>query len=429
MLDTKLLREDPEGIAARLKQRGFIVDIERLKALESDRKAIQVETQRLQNARNTSSKAIGQAKAKGESVQALLDQVQALGDELVASEKKLEVIQSELQGIYDRIPNIPDQSVPVGKSEEDNVELRRWGNVPEFTFTPKDHIELGKGISKAKLSGIDFDAATQLSGARFVVLSNQIARLHRALAQFMLDLHTTEHGYQEVYVPYLVNSAAMYGTGQFPKMVEDSFKIEGSDHWLIPTSEVAVTNLVREQILEAEVLPLKYVCHSPCFRSEAGSYGKDLKGMIRQHQFDKVEIVQIVHPDASHAAHEEMLKHAETVLQRLELPYRVVALCTGDLGFSAVKTYDLEVWLPGQMRYREISSCSNTEDFQARRMQARFRSSTQKPEYVHTLNGSGLAVGRTLIAVLENNQDEKGHIHIPKVLQPYMGGLSLIECK
>ncbi len=427
MLDTKLLREDAEGIAARLKPRGFVLEVERLKTLEAERKAIQVETQSLQNARNTSSKAIGQAKAKGESVQDLLDQIQSLGDKLTVSEKKLEGIQSELQAIYDRIPNVPDKSVPVGKSEEDNLELKRWGTIPEFSFTPKDHIELGKNIFNNNLSGIDFEAATQLSGARFVVLSNQIARLHRALAQFMLDLHTTEHGYQEVYVPYLVNSTALYGTGQFPKLIEDSFKIEGSDHWLIPTSEVAVTNLVRDKILEAEVLPLKYVCHSPCFRSEAGSYGKDLKGMIRQHQFDKVEIVQIVHPEASHAAHEEMLKQAETVLQRLELPYRVVALCSGDLGFSAVKTYDLEVWLPGQMRYREISSCSNTEDFQARRMQARFRSSTQKPEYVHTLNGSGLAVGRTLIAVLENNQDEQGRIHVPKALQAYMGGISIIE--
>lgn len=426
MLDIKLLREDPEGIAALLATRGYVLDVSALQALEAERKEIQVETQRLQNARNVSAKAIGHAKAKGESVQGLLEEVQSLGDSLSVSEKRLESIQMQLQAIYDRMPNIPHKSVPKGTSEEQNVVLRLWGTPPVFDFEPKDHVELGKR-SEGGVTWIDFDCAAKLSGARFVVLHNQIARLHRALGQFMLDLHTTEHGYQEVYVPYLVNSAALYGTGQLPKMAADLFGIIGEDRWLIPTSEVALTNLVREQILDVTCLPLKYVCHSPCFRSEAGSYGKDLKGMIRQHQFDKVEIVQIVHPENSHAAHEEMLKHAETVLQRLELPYRVMVLCTGDLGFSAVKTYDLEVWLPGQQRYREISSCSNTEDFQARRMQARFRDpESHKTEFVHTLNGSGLAVGRTLIAVLENNQDAEGRIHIPKVLQPYMGGTTVI---
>ena len=426
MLDIKVLREDPEGIAALLASRGYVLDVPALQALETARKDIQVETQRLQNARNTSSKAIGYAKAKGEPLKGLLAEVQSLGDGLAASEKALEGVQLQLQAIYDSMPNIPHKSVPMGTSEEHNVMLRLWGILPAFDFDPKDHVELGKR-SGTGVPWIDFECATKLSGARFVVLHNQIARLHRALAQFMLDLHTLEHGYQEVYVPYLVNSAALYGTGQLPKMAEDLFGIAGEDRWLIPTSEVALTNLVREQILDVKRLPLKYVCHSPCFRSEAGSYGKDLKGMIRQHQFDKVEIVQIVRPEESHAAHEAMLQHAETVLQRLELPYRVMVLCTGDLGFTAVKTYDLEVWLPGQQRYREISSCSNTEDFQARRMQARFRHpDTQKTEYVHTLNGSGLAVGRTLIAVLENYQDAEGRIHIPKVLQAYMGGLKVI---
>ena len=426
MLDIKVLREDPEGIAALLASRGYVLDVPALQALETARKDIQVETQRLQNARNTSSKAIGYAKAKGEPLEGLLAEVQSLGDGLAASEKALEGVQLQLQAIYDSMPNIPHKSVPMGTSEEHNVMLRLWGILPAFDFDPKDHVELGKR-SGTGVPWIDFECATKLSGARFVVLHNQIARLHRALAQFMLDLHTLEHGYQEVYVPYLVNSAALYGTGQLPKMAEDLFGIAGEDRWLIPTSEVALTNLVREQILDVKRLPLKYVCHSPCFRSEAGSYGKDLKGMIRQHQFDKVEIVQIVRPEESHAAHEAMLQHAETVLQRLELPYRVMVLCTGDLGFTAVKTYDLEVWLPGQQRYREISSCSNTEDFQARRMQARFRHpDTQKTEYVHTLNGSGLAVGRTLIAVLENYQDAEGRIHIPKVLQAYMGGLKVI---
>lgn len=426
MLDVKLLRENPEKIANLLAPRGYVLDVEALKTLEAKRKAIQVQTETLQNERNTSSKAIGQAKAKGESTEALLEQVQSLGNKLTTSEKELEVVQAALQDIYDNIPNIPDSSVPKGVSEEDNVELRRWGTPRTFNFEPKDHVALGDRLV-VNTPAIDFESAAQLSGARFVVLHKAIARLHRALAQFMLDLHTEEHGYQEVYVPYLVNGSALYGTGQLPKMEKDLFKIEGEDRWLIPTSEVTLTNLVREQIIDAKYLPLKYVAHSPCFRSEAGSYGKDLKGMIRQHQFDKVEIVQIVRPEESYKAHEEMLRHAETVLQRLELPYRVVALCTGDLGFYSAKTYDLEVWLPGQQRYREISSCSNTESFQARRMQARFRNAeTNKPEYVHTLNGSGLAVGRTLIAVLENYQDEQGNIHIPKVLQGYMGGVNVI---
>lgn len=426
MLDVKLLRENPEKIALMLAPRGYVLDVEALKALETQRKAIQVKTETLQNERNTSSKAIGQAKAKGESIDVLLEQVQSLGNKLAASEKELDEIQAKLQAIYDGIPNIPDNSVPKGAGEEDNVELRRWGTPKQFDFEPKDHVALGSRLESGA-AWIDLELAAKLSGARFVVLHGQMAHLHRALAQFMLDLHTEEHGYQEVYVPYLVNSATLYGTGQLPKMEKDLFKIEAEDRWLIPTSEVALTNLVREQILEADQLPLKYVSHSPCFRSEAGSYGKDLKGMIRQHQFDKVEIVQIVRREASKDAHEEMLQHAETVLQRLELPYRVVALCTGDLGFTAAKTYDLEVWLPGQQRYREISSCSNTEAFQARRMQARYRQpETHKPEYVHTLNGSGLAVGRTLIAVLENHQDKDGNIHIPKVLQSYMGGMEVM---
>lgn len=426
MLDIKGLREDPERIAELLAPRGYVLEVDALKTLETQRKAIQVETQALQNDRNTLSKAIGQAKAKGESAETLLEQVHSLGDKLVTSEKKLSEVQSQLQTIYDGIPNIPDDSVPKGRGEEENVELRRWGTPTVLNFEPKDHVALGTRLELG-MPWIDFESAAKLSGARFVVLQGQMARLHRALAQFMLDLHTTEHGYQEVYVPYLVNSAALYGTGQLPKMEKDLFKIQEEDRWLIPTSEVAITNLVREEILDAERLPLKYVCHSPCFRSEAGSYGKDLKGMIRQHQFDKVEIVQIVRPEESYTAHEEMLQHAEKVLQRLELPYRVVALCTGDLGFNSAKTYDLEVWLPGQQRYREISSCSNTEAFQARRMQARYRHpGTNKPEYVHTLNGSGLAVGRTLIAVLENNQDAEGNIHIPKVLQGYMGGMTVM---
>lgn len=413
MLDPKILRDDPEGAAKRLQTRGFQLDVAKLKALEAQRKALQIETQELQNERNKQSKEVGLAKAKKLPVEDLLKALANLGDRLAEKEKALEGVQAELQTVCDWIPNLPHTSVPVGNHEEMNVELRRHGTAPQFSFEPKDHIELG---GKA----MDFDASAKISGARFVVLHGQLARLHRALGQFMLDLHVSEHGYQELYVPYLVNEKSMYGTGQFPKLKDDQFGVSGEDLWLIPTSEASVTNVHREEILEN--LPKKYVCHSPCFRKEAGSYGKDMRGMFRQHQFDKVEIVQLVEPERSYEVLEEMLKHAETVLQKLKLPYRVMALCTGDLGFSSAKTYDLEVWLPGQNRYREISSCSNFESFQARRMLARYRHpETRKPEYLHTLNGSGLAVGRTLIAVMENFQDAEGNIAVPEVLWPYTG--------
>lgn len=420
MLDVKLLRENTNLVAEQLASRGFKLDTEAFQALEIDRKALQVATQDLQNERNVRSKAIGQAKAQGQSVESLLADVARLGTELKEKEDALASVQQKLHTILALIPNIPNKSVPRGKSEAENVEIRRWGTPKVFDFTALDHVALGA-------TQIDFEAASKISGARFVVLRNQIARLHRALAQFMLDTHSQQHGYEEVYVPYLVSSHALYGTGQLPNMQDDLFAIADSDLRLIPTSEVSVTNLVREQILEAEQLPLKFVCYSPCFRKEAGSYGKDTRGMFRQHQFDKVEIVQVVHPEKSYEALETMVSNAEAILQKLDLPYRVVALCTGDMGFNAAKTYDLEVWLPGQNSYREISSCSNTESFQARRMQARFRNPvTHKPEYVHTLNGSGLAVGRTLIAVLENYQDKEGQIHIPQALIPYMGGISVI---
>lgn len=420
MLDVKLLRENPEMVAELLRPRGFILEVAKIKDLEVKRKKLQIETQELQNERNTRSKAVGQAKARGEAIEPLLGDIERLGNDLKTAEQALETVQNELQALYDWIPNIPHESVPKGASEEQNVEIRRWSTPKKFPFTPKDHVSLGEGK-------IDFEAATKLSGSRFVVLKNEIARLHRALAQFMLDLHTLEHGYQEVYIPYLVNSQSLYGTAQFPKLKDDQFGIEGEDLWLIPTSEVALTNLVRDSILNEAELPLKFTSHSPCFRKEAGTYGKDMRGLVRQHQFDKVEMVQIVKPENSYNALEEMLGQAEKVLQRLELPYRVMSLCTGDLGFQSTKTYDLEVWLPGQDCYREISSCSNTESFQARRMQARFRNATtQKPELVHTLNGSGLAVGRTLIAVMENYQDEEGRIHVPHVLAPYMAGVKII---
>lgn len=421
MIDIKLLREDPKKVKDLLATRGYVLDVEALVALEAKRKTLQVETQNLQNERNTSSKLIGQAKAKGENIEPLLAKVQDLGDKLEKSEKAQNLVLEQLKAIHDNIPNIPHADVPHGSGEEQNVEVRRSEPPKPFSFEPLDHLDLAK-------RWIDMDIATKLSGSRFVVLRNRIARLHRALAQFMLDLHTEEHGYEECYIPYLVSSQSLYGTGQLPKMANDQFSIKDHDLWLIPTSEVALTNLVRDQILEQDQLPLRFTAHSPCFRSEAGSYGKDIRGMFRQHQFDKVEMVQIVHPEESYAHLEEMVRHAEKVLQKLELPYRVMALCTGDLGFQSAKTYDLEVWLPGQNRYREISSCSNTEAFQARRMQARFRDkATQKTEYVHTLNGSGLAVGRTLIAVIENFQDEQRRIHIPKVLHKYMNGITVIE--
>jgi seryl-tRNA synthetase len=424
MLDAKLIRNELEHVAGQLARRGFKLDVAAISALEDERKTIQVETQQLQNERNKSSKAIGQAKAKGEDVQSLLDAVANLGDKLKAAEERLEQIQNRLNDILLGIPNIPQADVPDGKDENDNIEVRRWGELPKFDFDVKDHVDLGEGIGY-----LNFDTAVKITGSRFNVMSGPLARLHRALTQFMLDVHTREHSYTEVYVPYMVNSDSLQGTGQLPKFEADLFKLNTDPpYYLIPTAEVPVTNIVRDTIQSAEDMPLRFVCHTPCFRSEAGSYGKDTRGMIRQHQFDKVELVQIVRPQDSNTALEELTGHAERILQLLELPYRTVTLCTGDMGFSAAKTYDIEVWLPGQNKYREISSCSNFEDFQARRLMARWRESdTGKPQLVHTLNGSGLAVGRTLVAVIENYQQASGAIAIPKVLQPYMGGLAIIE--
>jgi len=421
MLDSRLFRSELETTASRLALRGFVLDVEAISRLESERKDIQVKTQELQAERNARSKAIGQAKAKGEDAQPLLDAVADLGDRLKAAESRLNEIQEELNTILMRVPNIPHESVPEGKAEEDNVEVRRWGTPREFGFEVKDHVDLG-----ADLSMMDPDVAAKITGARFTVMRAGLARLHRALIQFMLDLHSGEHGYTETYVPYLVNADSLRGTGQLPKFEEDLFALRGEQNfYLIPTAEVPVTNIVRDTISEADALPLKFVAHTPCFRSEAGAYGKDTRGMIRQHQFEKVELVQVVRPENSYAALEELTGHAEEVLKRLELPFRTMALCSGDMGFSAAKTYDLEVWLPAQGKYREISSCSNFEDFQARRMQARWRNpDSKKPELVHTLNGSGLAVGRTLVAVMENYQDEGGAIAIPDALQPYMGGIT-----
>jgi len=423
MLDPNLLRNHLDEVVNAVGRRGFEIDPERFRKLESQRKSLQVETESLQNERNTRSKAIGQAKAKGEDIQPLLDEVADLGDKLKESEFKLEAIQTELHELLMGIPNIPHESVPDGDDEDHNRAERRWGALPEFDFKPRDHVDLGE------LNGnLDFETASKIAASRFAVMQGGIARLHRALIQFMLDTHTREHGYTEVNVPYLVNSDSLYGTGQLPKFAEDQFHIEKQDLYLIPTAEVPVTNMARETIVDASRLPLKYVCHSPCFRSEAGSYGKDTRGMIRQHQFEKVELVQLVRPETSWDALEELTGHAETILQRLELPYRVVTLCTGDLGFSAAKTYDLEVWLPGQGRYREISSCSNFEDFQARRMQARFKNADMKrPALLHTLNGSGLAVGRTLVAIMENGQRSDGSIVVPQALQAYMGDLGVIK--
>jgi seryl-tRNA synthetase len=424
MLDPKLIRSDLQAVADRLKKRGISLDVARLDALEEQRKSLQIKTQDLQNERNVRSKAVGQAKAAGKNVEDILKEVKDLGDSLKATEEQFNAVQAELNDYLARLPNLTHESVPVGKSEDDNVVIRTWGEPKKFSFTPKDHVDLG-----LKMNGINFEDGVKLSKARFVVVRGAIARLHRALAQFMLNLHTDEHGYQEISVPNIVNAASMYSTGQLPNLKEDLFALAGDEElYLIPTSEVPITNTVRDVILEADQLPLKYVCHSACFRSEAGSYGKDTRGMIRQHQFEKVELVHIVKPEESYAALEDLTRHAETVLQKLELPYRVVTLCTGDIGFAAAKTYDLEVWLPGQDRYREISSCSNTEAFQARRMGARWRNpATGKPELVHTLNGSALAVGRTLVAVLENYQEESGQIRIPTVLQPYMNGQTIIN--
>jgi seryl-tRNA synthetase len=426
MLDPKLLRTDPQAIAAKLRRRGYALDVQTLTRLEERRKVLQVQTQELQNERNTRSKAIGKAKAEGQDIGPLLTEVADLGDRLKATQSELDTVQAELESWILTIPNLPDASVPEGTDEGANLEVRRWGKPPEFAFEPRDHVDLGAG-----LGGMDFEVASKLSGSRFVVLSGELAHLHRALIQFMLDLHTREHGYQETYVPYLVNADSMQGTGQLPKFEADLFKVpadDGPDLYLIPTAEVPVTNLVRDEIVDEVVLPLKFAAHTPCFRSEAGSYGKDTRGMVRQHQFEKVELVRLVRPAESWDALEALTKDAETVLRRLRLPYRVMTLCTGDLGFSAAKTYDLEVWLPGQQRYREISSCSNFLDFQARRMKARWRNpETGKPELLHTLNGSGLAVGRALIAVMENYQREDGSIEVPEDLRPYMGGLELLE--
>jgi seryl-tRNA synthetase len=430
MLDLQLLRTDPDSVAKRLADRPFTLDLASFRALEQERKDLQTRAQELQARRNALAKQIGQAKAKGGDTAALMAESAGVNTELGTLEKRAEEAQKRLQDFLALVPNVPHASVPTGGSADDNAEVRRVGDPRKFDFAAKDHVDLGVGLGL-----LDFDAATKIAGTRFVVMKGAIARLHRAIAQFMLDVHTGEHGYLEVYAPYLVNATSLYGTGQLPKFKEDLFAVprgaaggegDAGDFYLIPTAEVPVTNLVRDEIVPLERLPLKFVCHSPCFRSEAGSYGKDTRGMIRQHQFDKVELVQIAHPAHSYEALEALTGHAESILERLELPYRVVTLCTGDMGFSAAKTYDIEVWLPGQSAYREISSCSNFEAFQARRLQARFRNEKGKPEPVHTLNGSGLAVGRTLVAVMENCQQADGSIAVPAALAPYMGGLKTI---
>lgn len=420
MLDPRLLRTELETTAIRLKRRGVVLDIERIQELEASRKRLQMAAEELQNERNSRSRQIGKSKAAGEDIQPLLDEVANLGDRLKNAQTELGETQRQLGEIALEIPNLPHDTVPDGADEADNREERRWGEPRQFSFKPKDHVDLG-----ADLGLLDFEAAAKLTGSRFVTMQGALARMHRALAQFMLDTHTRDHGYTETYVPFMVNADSLQGTGQLPKFEEDLFKLSGElAYYLIPTAEVPVTNLVRDEIIEDSAMPRKWVAQTPCFRSEAGSYGRDTRGMIRQHQFEKVEMVQIVRPGDSYTALDELTGHAESILQKLELPYRVVTLCTGDIGFSAAKTYDIEVWLPAQDTYREISSCSNFEDFQARRLQARWRNpETGKPELVHTLNGSGLAVGRTLVAVMENYQQEDGSILVPKVLIPYMGGV------
>jgi len=419
VIDPKLLRSSPDAVAANLARRGFKLDVQALVALEERRKSAQIEADRVRAERNAIAKQVGMAKGKGEDATPLIARGEQLAQQLGAAEAGINAVQAELDALQLGLPNLLQDSVPEGLDETANRELRRWGTPREFSFKPRDHVELGEALSR----GMDFEAGARVAGSRFVVLRDQIARLHRALGQFMLDLHTREHGYTEVYVPYLASPASLRGTGQLPKFEADLFAVRSeSNYYLIPTAEVPVTNLVRDQILEARELPLKMVAHSPCFRSEAGAAGKDTRGMIRQHQFDKVEIVQIVEPEKSAAAHEELTGHAEAVLQKLELPYRVVALCGGDIGFASSKTYDIEVWLPAQQRYREISSCSNFEAFQARRMQARWRNpATGKPEPLHTLNGSGVAVGRALVAVLENGQNDDGSVTIPTALRQYFG--------
>jgi seryl-tRNA synthetase len=423
MLDIQALRNDLDSVVAQLQKRGFAFDADKFTALEQERKAVQTRTQDLQAKRNNTSKQIGMAKAKGEDVSAIMAEVAGLGDQLKADETRLGELQKELQDMLLIVPNLPHESVPQGKSEEDNVEVRRIGTPRVFDFEIKDHADVGAPL------GLDFDTGAKLSGARFTLMRGQIAKLHRALAQFMLDTQTEHHGYTECYTPYMVNAESLIGTGQLPKFEEDLFSLDhnGSKLYLIPTSEVTLTNTVRDEIVPLEALPIKLTAHTPCFRSEAGSYGRDTKGMIRQHQFDKVEMVQIVHPEKSYEALEQMVGHAENILRALELPYRVVSLCTGDMGFGAAKTYDLEVWLPAQNTYREISSVSNCEAFQARRLQARFRNENGKPELAHTLNGSGLAVGRTLVAVLENYQQADGSVKVPQVLRAYMNNLEYIK--
>ena len=423
MLDPRLIRHDLDAVAAKLETRGFTLDRDKINQLEARRKEIQVRTQALQNERNTRSKSIGKAKAQGDDIAPLLAEVGKLGDELKNAEQALATIQGELEEIMLGVPNIPHESTPIGASEDDNVEIRRWGKPTQLGFDAKDHVDVGEGLGL-----LDFDTAAKITGSRFAVMSGSVARMHRALIQFMLDAHSGEHGYTETYVPCIVNKESLRGTGNLPKFEEDLFKLHGEqEYYLIPTAEVPVTNIVRDVIVEDSNMPRKYVCHTPCFRSEAGSYGRDTRGMIRQHQFEKVELVQVVRAEESYQALEELTAHAEIILQKLNLPYRVMALCSGDIGFSSAKTYDLEVWLPAQNTYREISSCSNFEDFQARRLQARWRNpDTGKPELVHTVNGSGLAIGRTLVAILENYQQADGSVEVPEALQPYMGGITTI---
>jgi len=427
MLDPRLLRNNPEQLKAGLAKRGVTVDLPALLEMDNQRKALQLETEQLQNERNQSAKLIGKAKAAGEDVAPLLAQVSDLGDKLDQAKKALAEVQEAFHAAWIALPNLPQDDVPAGRDEQDNVEIRRWGTPRTFDFKPRDHVDLGEHEARHGLA-MDFAAATKLTGSRFVVMRGNMARLHRALIQFMLDQHTLQHGYEEVYVPYIVNTDSLTGTGQLPKFAEDLFHLDGEqNYYLIPTAEVPVTNLVRGEIVAAEQLPVRYVCHTPCFRSEAGSYGRDTRGMIRQHQFEKVELVQMVRPDQSDRALEELTGHAERILQLLELPYRAMQLCGGDMGASAARTIDLEVWLPSQDCYREISSCSNFEDYQARRMQARWRNpETGKPELLHTLNGSGLAIGRTLVAILENYQQADGSIRLPSVLVPYMGGVETL---
>lgn len=426
MLDSQLLRENPDYIAKQLAKRGYQFEVDEFTLLEEQRKRLQVETQALQNERNVKSKSIGEAKARGEDIEPMRADVAQLAVLLEEKKAQLETLLKQIEQITLRLPNIPHESVPEGKDETDNVELRRWGTPVSFDFTARSHDELGESLGQ-----MDFALAAKITGSRFVVMKKQLARLHRALIQFMLDTHTEQHGYQEIYVPYIVNADSLMGTGQLPKFEQDLFKLNvENEYYLTSTAEIPVTNTVRDSIIPVDALPIRYACHSPCFRSEAGSYGKDTKGMIRQHQFEKVELVWITRPEESYQALEQLTHHAEMILQGLNLPYRVMTLCAGDMGAGAAKTYDIEVWLPSQNTYREISSCSNTEAFQARRMKARYKNpETNETELVHTLNGSGLAVGRTLVAIMENYQDKEGNIHIPKALQPYLAGLEVIQKK